>query len=738
MEQLSVNLKNCYGINKLNCHFNFKKKKGCLIYASNGTMKTSFANTFLAISENKDPKDLVHKLDPSYNIKKKETETGPSINIKPEEIFVIQSYSDEIYKDSIKFNNISSLLVKENLKKDYDDIYKDIEINKKNLFKKIKDYGLNARKIEEIFLNDFEDHDENFLGLLLSFESQIDGTPLFPFDEIKYNDLFNDKAVKFLEKDDIADLIKKYATKYSELVDKSEIFEKNIFTHNNAISVGEQLNDHGFFAAEHKILLNNREDFINSQKELEDIIQAEKASILSESELNDWFEDIDKQLNTNKELRDLRKTLEAHKELIPELNNVLEFKRKILISILNKEHKAYFELLNIYKTSKIKIEEIIHIAKTEKADWEEVVELFNKRFLVPFELEVSNQEDVILKNEVPVVKFKYKNESHGNVYLENDDLINILSNGEKRALYLLNIIYEIQIKRKKEQPTLIIADDIVDSFDYQNKYAIVEYLNDILTNENEEIFKIIILTHNFDFYRTVGSRLDIKGNSFIAVKDKDKISILKGGKYHENIFKIWKNELEKETIDQRVLIATIPFVRNLVEYIGSDEDHFDSLTSLLHIKDDTKSFKLSKLNEIYDDVWNLNFKIETDSEIFDIILNEAENIHTDASTNLKLENKISLSIAIRLLAEELMIDKITDEAKIAAINGNQTRELFNEYKNEFDSDPLLKSLEQVNLMTPENIHLNSFMYEPILDMSDNHLKKLYKDIKEAYDARDSN
>ena len=32
------------------------------------------------------------------------------------------------------------------------------------------------------------------------------------------------------------------------------------------------------------------------------------------------------------------------------------------------------------------------------------------------------------------------------------------------------------------------------------------------------------------------------------------------------------------------------------------------------------------------------------------------------------------------------------------------------------------------LMTPENIHLNAFMYEPILDMSDEHLKKLYGEI----------
>jgi hypothetical protein len=37
-------------------------------------------------------------------------------------------------------------------------------------------------------------------------------------------------------------------------------------------------------------------------------------------------------------------------------------------------------------------------------------------------------------------------------------------------------------------------------------------------------------------------------------------------------------------------------------------------------------------------------------------------------------------------------------------------------------------LQRVVLMTPENIHLNSFMYEPILDMSDNHLRQLYKDV----------
>jgi hypothetical protein len=40
----------------------------------------------------------------------------------------------------------------------------------------------------------------------------------------------------------------------------------------------------------------------------------------------------------------------------------------------------------------------------------------------------------------------------------------------------------------------------------------------------------------------------------------------------------------------------------------------------------------------------------------------------------------------------------------------------------------IDTMLRVVLMTPENVHVNSFMYEPILDMSDEHLRKLYEDV----------
>ena len=60
---------------------------------------------------------------------------------------------------------------------------------------------------------------------------------------------------------------------------------------------------------------------------------------------------------------------------------------------------------------------------------------------------------------------------------------------------------------------------------------------------------------------------------------------------------------------------------------------------------------------------------------------------------------------------------------------NQTRALFNGYK-QFGHKEAIKVLEKVNIMTPENIHLNSFMYEPILDMDIVELLNLYKLIVE--------
>ena len=59
---------------------------------------------------------------------------------------------------------------------------------------------------------------------------------------------------------------------------------------------------------------------------------------------------------------------------------------------------------------------------------------------------------------------------------------------------------------------------------------------------------------------------------------------------------------------------------------------------------------------------------------------------------------------------------------------NQSAWLYKEYKKNIN-DNAMEILEQVAMLTPENIHLNSFMFEPILDMSLLHLYDLYQEVK---------
>jgi hypothetical protein len=66
---------------------------------------------------------------------------------------------------------------------------------------------------------------------------------------------------------------------------------------------------------------------------------------------------------------------------------------------------------------------------------------------------------------------------------------------------------------------------------------------------------------------------------------------------------------------------------------------------------------------------------------------------------------------------------------VNGITSCQTPVLLEKFKELFGGEvENIRVLEGVALMTAENIHLNSFMYEPIVDMSDEYLRKLYGEV----------
>ncbi len=139
---------------------------------------------------------------------------------------------------------------------------------------------------------------------------------------------------------------------------------------------------------------------------------------------------------------------------------------------------------------------------------------------------------------------------------------------------------------------------------------------------------------------------------------------------------------------------------------------------------------VAHLDAIFNEVCKTKKSSDNGTKLVHVLITEEADLCLTASLGLNLENKIVLAVATRLAAERFMIGKIKDDKFVAGIQFNQTQALIEKYKEKFPKEEdAIKCLDRVALMTPENIHVNSFMYEPIVDMSDEHLKRLYSDVK---------
>lgn len=716
---LKINLENCYGIKKLDYEFDFSTKKIYAIYAPNGTMKTSFAKTMKDFSENKDSKDLIFPERPWIRNIQDENDA----DLSPEQIFVIQPYNKDYKSDKL-----STLVVKQELKDKYDEIYKDLETAQKEFIAKLGKVS-RSTDCESEFIEAFKENPKDtFFDLIIKIYPKLNNGVMLEY-EFKYNDIFDrkGKVKEFLGKH--IDSLDEYTRQYENILTESKFFKKseNTFGTYQANEIVNSVKDNSFFDAGHTIELSDTTK-IASVSEFEKLVNEEIQKILNDEKLKKVFDKIDKAIGANAELRSFKIALEKNNSLLVELKNYDAFKQKVWLSYFSKLHGEVGYLWDLYNTRKEELKAIVREAANAITEWEEATAEFNSRFRgIPFRLEIENREDVMLKTSVPSLRFVFK-DLDDEKKVEKNELLGVLSQGEQRALYLLNIVFEIRARKKQNQETIFIIDDIADSFDYKNKYAIVEYLKDIA---NEPNFYQIILTHNFDFFRTVGNRLGVYGeNRRYAVRTETKISLEKE-RYQNNPFQHW---IKKQHTDNNFLISLIPFARNITEYTaGSDETNpnYKLLTALLHIKQETLSITHQQLSNVLKNIIPLIPENQNTTKVIDTIYACADVISVETTQEeINLEKKIVLSIATRLRAEEFMIGKINNPAVVGAISGNQTFELFKIYKDMFSNERSnIESLDKVNLMTAENIHLNSFMYEPLLDMSDSHLKALYHEIK---------
>lgn len=724
MDNLKLDLENCYGIKKLQHEFAFTDHHTHLIYAANGMMKSSLALTLKGLSgQCKDKaKDRLHPaLQPKYDV------LADGIALEKEQIFVSDP-EDSNFDTSGVFTNF---LADNALKQQYDAILQQLNSYVTGVINPLREVSISSDCEDEILRTFTTAPTDNIFSILEQLAVDVQAQTYHNFG-FRYNFVFDKggKVQKFVEKH--AGDLQNYLDQYNRLISTSPVFRsvggKTFGTH-QASELQHSVENGEFFGVDHKIVLYG-DTVINSVEALTRVIDGEKARILDDPELKKTFDKITKDVDGNNEVRVFKGILMCHPEIVVELVDYEGFRKKTWKGYLSdttvKQH--LIDYYNYYQSQKTALHSIIAQARAQLPRWKSIINLYNDRFHVPFKVEIENQDEIILKQTAAKLKFVYVDEQGAEIEKPKKDMLAILSKGEQRAFYILQLLFELESRKASGMDHLVVFDDIADSFDYQNKYAIIEYLHD-LDDATGNIY-LLVLTHNFDFYRTMASRLKLQPCSWMAVKKRDGALELKRGQYQRDLFTYFVNRHN----DDKVFISMIPFVRNLVEYTDGDLDaDYLKLTSCMHLKENTMTITEQEVIDIVKRfVKGRNYaRVNSGRSVYDIIIATADAILTEATVDeVLIENKIVLSIACRLKAEQylkrqLMAAGLT-EANLV-VTSIQTAEWTKLLKQHCPNDSKKDVIEQVNMMTPEIIHINSFMYEPLIDLSVYHLMKLYRE-----------
>lgn len=741
---LSGYFENCYGIKRLTLtNVNFSRCNKAIIYAPNGVMKTSFAKVFEDISKGIETKDRIFSDCPTsyavthYTSRYVYPPTNGEEIQQSDNIYVINSFAD---KFEFTKETVHTLLADEGTRNEYNalmaqfgTIISEIEARLRELT------GLTKPQIKGKLISDLQLAPTADWPDIIDAVYNIENQELTFLDDIRYSELFNDKAMAVYTNPDFRRYITEYIDSLEELLRTSSLLNEK-FTERSAEELSKSLSNNNLFEANHKIVLNNGIQ-VNNLDEWKRLVQTQLDALYQTPALARTFEKLKKLFSKNADAGKVRDIIIAHREIIPFLRDIPSLKKQTWFNCYSRLDRPLEEYYTSVAAFKERIRSLYEQASGQSERWEAVIKEFNRRFRVPFKVKITNKSNFILKDEAPNIEFEYyrgSGEERETAELKTDDLKNCLSMGERRALYLLYILFDLERIRKQAREGagqyLILTDDISDSFDYKNKYAIIEYLNDLANTTGVDL---LILTHNFDFFRTVKLRLNVsRPNCYIAQRNDEGEISLSEFRYQRDFFKnVIISAIRSGIIDtngkKKCLIASIPFYRNLSEY-GDNEEAYLKLTCFLHLKTTplcTERVQISDLWSIIKPNLNNQAFISGDGLFMDVLYALADDVLGD-DDEISLENKLVLSIASRLKIEQFMKTKIVSHLGVCADSaGTQTREWYNLAKPFLTPDEI-ETIEEVNLVTPENIHLNAFMYEPLIDVSIWNLKTLYQRAKQ--------
>ena len=699
-------MENAFGIKTLKAHFGTDNSfYQVLIYSPNGVFKTSFTRTLEFISTGKSSLIEDRITNAPANIELCLTDdNGKTISNDLENKVIV--FSRELYLNNDlridnQYNELKFLTTDQESKKKADRLIvtslNEIKIVLKNKFKEAK---LDIEKsISYLAMKSFDDLGINDVEKLLT---EIDKAEESDISLIDTKKLFQ-KAYDPIDHENFLQAANNYVSIYEKRLSE-ELFDDS-FNDSNCLSFLESLKKSSFLSLEKKRGLYIKEKPYYEFDKIQEIFNEAINKISNEPEVLAANQDLIKTMGTSQEAQKLKDQFAKNPLLIKQLS--LSRKNIILIA-LKKCGLEVESLLKIVDDTKKEYEKILLEAKEKQSLFEEAIKIYKNRFNPVFDVEIKDKEEAILGLKVPMLSFRHNRDK--TVEMDENKIRTLLSSGEKTALNIIAFIVCFEA-RKKENP-IIILDDIVETFDYSNRYAFIEYINEMKNNG----YTIIILTHNYEFFRTLSSR--IKNIDVLTAYSIDgNVTIEENHKLNRNMEKIL------EIQNERQLILAIPYKREISIMTKEDTKLLDSC---LHYKKDTKDITIGDI--IQKHFKTLKIQVDITKKYFDLLFELADKF--DINKRYDLESKTILSIACRLLLESKiikdnysLINHIT-EYQLATIKEENLDKL---------TDATIKLIDKVQISTPEFIHGNSFMYEPLIDIDGEYLLSIYNEIKDLND-----
>lgn len=707
MELFLKKVENAFGIKSLHLNLeNDKKMYQELIYSKNGSFKTSFSNTLYNLSNGTLENVFDRLTDEKAILDISILENGKEIKnfdnrfvVFSREIYeqhskLLSDYSSELETLTIDKKNseyINELLTEETI---------EIKLQIDNY---LKGTGLNF----EILLDMFSNLEDGYLDRIIQLLNTIINHEAQDISEINIKKIYQ-KAYDIVDQSEFQSKISNYIQVLENKIN-AQLFDKN-FNENNCLQFINNVDKAKYLSETKSRGLFLKDKVYYDIDEVKKIFEEEIKKISKDPEIIEQSKEITKLMGTAKESEFLKESIQKNPLLVKQLS---AGRKNILLSYLKSSSIDYNYWLEVVKKAKKELNNVLKIAQDKQTNFERAIEIYKNRFHPIFDIKIVNKAESMLGIKTPTITF-YHNR-YCEIPVSETKLSQILSSGEKTTLNILKFIVEYE-NCKKYHP-FIILDDIVETFDYSNRYAFMEYINDLVNLD----VPTIVMTHNFEFYRTVSKRIPKLRKSVASANSNGVVDIQTNNRINKNM----ENVLKCSNIYD--FFCAIPYLRVIKTILLEDTKTLDSC---LHYKENTSKLQIKDILLQFPSNAIKSLKIDENDIYMEKLFEIADSL--SGFDDFDIVKKTILSLSCRLLIERKII--ANNFNLLTNINTNQTAQLLDLYGEKLFPN-VKKYLEAVQLSTPEFIHANAFMYEPLIDINGKYLFELYNQIKKIPDEK---